>query len=135
MAHATVEWTDNLEADGFEIRPLLSLIAKQMGDAGGIFPVGGIRVRGLRLTDYVVADDGGDDAFVNIAVLMGAGRSEEFRREFFDNLFAVINDYLKPIMDRRYMAISMYVNEADPAASWKVNNIHQRLKKAADATK
>lgn len=65
MAHSVVEWTDNLESDGFRIRALLELIACKMREAGGMFPQGGIRVRGIRLTDYVIADDSGKDAFID----------------------------------------------------------------------
>jgi len=114
MAHAVVEWTDNLATDGFEIRPLLSLIAAEMRDADGVFPLGGIRVRGIRLEDYVIADDTDQDAFVNIRVLMGAGRPAEFKGAF----------------ERRYLALSMYIDEADEAGSFKHNNIHHRFRKA-----
>lgn len=134
MAHAVVEWTDNLEADGFQIRPLLALIARHMRDSDGVFPVGGIRIRGVRLTDYVIADDSGEDAFINISVLMGAGRSAQFRTEFFDHLFEAVAALLQPIFERRALALSMYVHEADEAGSWKKNNIHQRLRKAADGS-
>jgi len=130
MAHAVVEWTDNLAADGFEIRPLLSLIAAAMRDADGVFPSAGIRVRGIRLEDYVIADDTGQDAFVNIRVLMGAGRSADFKRAFFERLFAGVEAHLEPLFARRYLALSMYVDEADEASSFKHNNIHHRFRKA-----
>lgn len=128
MAHAIVEWTDNLAADGFEIRPVLELIARKMRDAGGVFPIGGIRIRGVRLTDYVVADGAGDDAFVNVFVLMGAGRDAEFKRTFFGELFDELRQQLQPLFDRRFLSLSMYVNEADEAASFKQNNIHTRFR-------
>jgi len=130
MAHAVVEWTDNLATDGFEIRPLLSLIAAEMRDADGVFPLGGIRVRGIRLEDYVIADDTDQDAFVNIRVLMGAGRPAEFKGAFFRRLFAAVKLHLEPLFERRYLALSMYIDEADEAGSFKHNNIHHRFRKA-----
>ena len=130
MAHATVEWTDNLEIDGFRIRPLLQLIAASMRDADGVFPWAGIRVRGIRLTDYVIADDSGQDAFINIAVLMGAGRSAEFKQAFFGQLFDQIHEHLAPVFESRYLALSLYVNEPDGGCSYKSNNIHTRFKKS-----
>jgi len=129
MAHAVVEWTDNLEADGFKIGPLLELIAAAMRDADGVFPWGGIRVRGIRLTDYVIADDSGQDAFINITVKMGAGRSAEFKRAFFSGLFDKIGAHLEPIFNRRFLALSMYIDEADEAGSFKRNNLHVRFRK------
>ena len=129
MAHAIVEWTDNLLADGFEIRPLLELIAKEMREANGVFPWGGIRIRGIKMTDYVIADDSGEDAFINVTVKMGAGRSAEFKKEFFGKLFEDIKAHAAPIFEKRFLAISLYVEEADEAGSFKHNNIHKRFKK------
>ncbi|MGH6616646.1 5-carboxymethyl-2-hydroxymuconate Delta-isomerase [Sphingomonas sp.] len=130
MAHAVVEWTDNLAAEGFAVKPLLSLIAAAMRDADGVFPPGGIRARGIRLEDYVIADDSGQDAFVNITIRMGAGRSAEFKAAFFGGLFAEVKAHLEPVFERRYLALSMYVDEADEAGSFKHNNIHTRFRKA-----
>ena len=129
MAHAIVEWTANL-TDEADIRGLLELIAATMRDSGGVFPWGGIRVRGIRLDDYVVADCKADDAFVNITVKMGAGRSVEFKREFFSRLFEAVKAHFAELFERRYLALSLYVEEADEAGSFKHNNIHKRFRKA-----
>jgi len=128
MAHATVEWTDNLAGE-FDLHGLLSLIACEMRErSDGVFPVGGIRVRGFCLTDYVIADGAGpDDAFININVKMGAGRSAAFRQAFFDQMFAAVVDCLGDLFDRRPLALSLYVEEAE---GWKHNTIHKRLGKA-----
>jgi 5-carboxymethyl-2-hydroxymuconate isomerase len=129
MAHAVVEWTHNLEADGFEIRPLLELIARKMREADGVFPWGGVRIRGLRLTDYVIADGAGDDAFINVTVKMGAGRSAQFKQAFFTDLFEAIKVHTAELFAKRSLALSMYVEEADEAASFKHNTIHKRFRK------
>ena len=131
MAHAIVEWTDNLETDGFQIRPLLELIAAAMRDSDGVFPWGGIRIRGVRLSDYVIADGKADDAFINITVKMGAGRSAEFKKNFFTRLFDQIKAHLEPLFAKRFLALSMYVEEADEAGSFKHNNLHVRFRKSS----
>lgn len=125
MAHVTVEWTDNLQGE-FDLRALLHLIASDMRErADGVFPVGGIRVRAVRLHDYVIADgERPDDAFINIAVLMGAGRSEEFKQRYFTALFDRIKTSLAPLFERRSLALSLYVTESE---GWKHNTIHKRL--------
>ncbi|HKD46825.1 MAG TPA: 5-carboxymethyl-2-hydroxymuconate Delta-isomerase [Rhizomicrobium sp.] len=127
MAHATVEWTANLEGDA-DIHGLLALIAAAMRESG-IFPWGGIRVRAIKLDDYFIADGKEDDAFINITVTMGAGRSAEIKREFFGALFEKIKMHFAELYRHRYLAISMYVEEADENASFKHNNLHQRFKK------
>ena len=128
MAHVTIEWTANLEGE-FDLRALMELIAEDMRDrAEGVFPVGGIRVRAYRVEDYVIADDAGpDDAFINLDVKMGAGRSAEFRQRYFDALFEQVSAFFGDLFERRPLALSMYVEEAE---GWKKNSIHQRLKKA-----
>lgn len=128
MAHAVVEWTSNLEGEA-DIHGLLELIAAAMRNSGGIFPWGGIRVRAIRLDDYVIADGKADDAFVNVTVKMGAGRSVEFKRAFFTDLFEQIKTHFADLYGRRYLALSLYVEEADEAGSFKHNNIHKRFKK------
>lgn len=129
MAHVTIEWTANLEGE-FDLTALMAMIAQDMREnADGVFPVGGIRVRAYRVDDYVIADNQGpDDAFVNLDVKMGAGRSEEFRQAYFDALFARISNFFADLLDRRPLALSLYVEEA---AGWKTNSIHKRLKKGA----
>jgi 5-carboxymethyl-2-hydroxymuconate isomerase len=128
MAHAVVEWTSNLEGQA-DIRGLLELIAAAMRDSGGVFPWGGIRVRAIRLEDYVIADGKADDAFVNITVKMAAGRSAEFKREFFTALFEQVKAHFAELYASRNLALSLYVEEADESGSFKHNNIHQRFKR------
>lgn len=130
MAHAIVEWTDNLEGD-CDIRGLLELIAAAMRDSGGVFPWGGIRVRAIKLTDYVIADGQADDAFVNITVKMGAGRPAEFKQRFFSELFEQVKSHFSKAFETRFLALSLYVEEADEAGSFKHNNIHRRFRKDA----
>lgn len=126
MAHVTIEWTANLEGE-IDLAGLMRLVADDMRlNADGVFPVGGIRVRAYRVTDYVIADGAGpDDAFINLDLKMGVGRSSEFRQRYFDALFARIRDFLGDLFDRRPLALSLYVAEVD---GWKHNSIHKRLK-------
>ncbi|WP_372731516.1 5-carboxymethyl-2-hydroxymuconate isomerase [Novosphingobium sp.] len=126
MAHATVEWTANLAGE-FDLDALMRLIADEMRlRSDGVFPVGGIRVRGYRVDDYVIADGTcADDGFINIDIKMGVGRSNEFRKAFFTALFDSVKASLSDVFDRRPLALSIYVEEAE---GWKHNSIHKRLK-------
>jgi 5-carboxymethyl-2-hydroxymuconate isomerase len=129
MAHVVVEWSANLEGQA-DIRGLLELIAAAMRDTGGIFPWGGIRVRAIRIEDFVIADGKADDAFINITVKMASGRSVEFKREFFTSLFEQVKAHFAELYAGRYLALSLYVEETDESGSFKHNNIHHRFKKA-----
>ena len=127
MAHVTIEWTANLEGE-FDLRAMMELIAEDMRErADGIFPVGGIRVRAYKVEDFVIADNAGpDDAFINLDVKMGVGRSDEFKKRYFDALFDRITAFLGGLFDKRPLALSLYIEESD---GWKKNSIHKRLKK------
>ncbi|MDO8290323.1 MAG: 5-carboxymethyl-2-hydroxymuconate Delta-isomerase [Parvibaculum sp.] len=126
MAHVVVEWTDNLEGQA-DIHGLLALIAATMRE-GEMFPWGGIRVRALKLTDYVVADGRADDAFVHITVTMGTGRAVEAKQRFFGDLFDRVKRHFAHLYETRYLALSLYVEEADEQVSFKHNNIHARFR-------
>ena len=128
MAHCIVEYTDNLGADA-DIPGLLAKIAGKFRDSDGVFPIGGIRVRAIRLTEYVIADGLEDDAFVNATVKMGAGRPAEFKKRFFGEMFDIVKDHFAALYAKRYLALTLYVEEADENGSFKQNNLHARFKK------
>lgn len=128
MPHCIVEYTDNLGEEA-AIPALLEKLAAKFRDSEGVFPTGGIRVRAIRLKEYVVADGKGNDAFVNITNKIGSGRDPAFNKRFFTALFDVAREHLQPVFDSRSFALSMYVEEANAAGSYKLNNIHERLKR------
>lgn len=126
MAHTIIEWSANLE-NVLDRQALMQLISDDMrANSDGVFPAGGIRVRAYRTDEYVIADGTcPDDAFVNIDVKMGIGRSDEFRKAYFDALFERIRLFLQPLFEARPFALSLYVSEVN---GWKSNTIHKRLK-------
>lgn len=128
MPHCIVEYTDNLGPEA-AIPKLLERLAAKFRDSNGIFPTGGIRVRAIRLTEYVIADAEGNDAFVNITNKIGPGRDPGFKKQFFDELFEIVREHLQPVFDTRSIALSMYIEEADEAGSYKLNNIRARLER------
>jgi len=134
MAHALVEYSDNLTDQG-DIRGLLKKIAAQMCNSNGVFPTGGIRIRANRLSEYVIADGEDDYAFVNIVVQMGSGRPADFKKQFFDELFEIIKAHFAIIYASRYLAISLYVVEVNEQNSYKQNNIHAKFVSAMPPTK
>ena len=130
MPHCIVEYTDNLGSEA-AIPKLLEKLAAKFRDSNGVFPTGGIRVRAIRLTEYVIADAEGNDAFVNITNKIGPGRDPAFKKQFFDELFEIVREHLQLVLDTRSIALSMYIEEADEAGSYKLNNIHARLEHRA----
>lgn len=126
MPHVTVEYTDNLAAEG-DIPGLLRTLADALCDSGGVFPKGGVRVRAVRLSEYAIADGAEDDAFVHLTVKIGAGRPAAFKTAFFGALFDKVKAHFAELSARRGLALSMYVEEADEAGGFKHNTIHRRF--------
>lgn len=128
MPHLTVEYTDNLGTDA-NIMELLRELNGVLIARSDTYPVGGIRARAIRLTEYVVADGGEDDAFVHVTLKIGAGRSEAVKRETGEELFAVLKAHFAEVYARRFLALSLEITEFSEAGTFKQNNIHARFRK------
>jgi 5-carboxymethyl-2-hydroxymuconate isomerase len=94
-----------------------------------VFPIGGIRSRAIRLTDYCVADGAADDAFVHLTLKIGAGRTADQKQAAGDALFAMVKEHFAALFARRFLALSLEIQEFSEAGTWKHNNIHPRYKK------
>lgn len=126
MPHVTVEYTDNL-APAADIPGLLKLIADRCADSGGVLPLAGVRVRAIRLTEYVIADGKPEYAFVNITVKLGKGRDPVFKKTFFGALFEAIKTHLAGVRAERPVAISMYLEEIDEDGAYRDNGVRTAL--------
>jgi 5-carboxymethyl-2-hydroxymuconate isomerase len=127
MPHLIYEYTDNLTSDA-DIPALLIKSNQVLIDQGGIFPIGGIRSRAIRLSEYCVADGSCDDAFVHATLKIGGGRSEGAKRKAGDALFKVISDHFAIIYGQRTLALSLEIVEFSESGTWKQNNIHGRYR-------
>jgi len=126
MPHVVVEYTDNLVGEA-DIPALLRMIAAYCGDSGGLIPLAGVRVRAVRLSEYVIADARPEYAFVNVTVKLGQGRDAEFKKTFFGGLFDRIKAELAPAMAKRPVALSMYLEELDEDGAFRHNGVRQAL--------
>lgn len=129
MPHLIFEYTDNLGAEA-DIPGLLKKANETLIAQGGAFPVGGIRSRAVKLTEYRMADGAADYAFVHATLKIGAGRSAAVKNKAGDELFAMIKDHFAALHARRYLALSMEITEFDEGGTWKHNNVHARFRKA-----
>lgn len=128
MPHLVVEYTDNIQNP--RIKELLRALNGVLLSRPDIYPVGGIRARAYRLTEYEVADNTEpNDAFVHVALKIAAGRSEEVRKQTGDELFKVLTDHFAQEFDSRPIAFSLDIQEFGEAGTWKKNNIHARYRK------
>lgn len=128
MPHFTVEFTANLEAEG-DIPGLLEKVNDTLIAQGGVFPIGGIRSRAIRLDHYRMADGQADYAFVHARLQIGAGRDAATKQRVGDQLFEMMKDHFAALYQKRYLALSLELNEFSEAGTWKHNNVHARFKR------
>jgi 5-carboxymethyl-2-hydroxymuconate isomerase len=130
MPHFLVEYTDNIKAEA-RIPELLRKANRVFIAQNGVFPLGGIRSRAIELKDYAVADCADDYAFVHCSLKIGSGRTPEQKHKAFEELFAMLKEHFREIYNARPFALSMEVGEFSEGGTYKYNNLHERLKKAA----
>ena len=125
MPHFIAEYSANIDAD-VEFALLFEQVNQYLG-ATGVFPLGGIRSRAIRLDQYRVADGLHDYAFVHMRLQVGAGRDLATRQKVAEELFRLIEAFFQPLKDTRLLALSFEMSELDPVLNFKSNNIHQFL--------
>src|SRR5699024_4990705 len=104
MPHITVEYTDNIDREA-NIPLLLEQINKTIARHGDVFPIGGLRTRAIRLTDYVIADNMENDAFVQVTMKIGPGRSEKVKKQVTGEMFDMMEAHFSTFFKERYMAL------------------------------
>ncbi|MDE1165640.1 MAG: 5-carboxymethyl-2-hydroxymuconate isomerase [Pseudomonas sp.] len=129
MPHFIAEYTDNLEAQA-DLPGLFEKVHASLG-ATGVFPLGGIRSRGVRLDTWRMADGKHDYAFVHMTLKVGSGRDLATREQVAQALFEVITEHFAPLQAQRLLAISFEMTELHPQLNFKQNNVHAFLKNQA----
>lgn len=127
MPHIVVEYSANLEPD-VSVRRLVDEVHK-VALGTGVFPLGGTRTRAERRDVYAVADGNPEHVFVAILARIAAGRDEATRRRVAEDLLRVLERETAELFRTRGVALSVDLQETDPANSAKTNNLHERLKK------
>ncbi len=127
MPHIIVEYSANLEAD-VAIPELIDAL-HQTALGTGVFPIGGLRTRAERRDIYAVADRAPDNAFLAIVARIGAGRDAETRKRVAEALLGTVAELTRDAFRQRGLGITVEVQEIDPTASLKLNNLHERITK------
>jgi 5-carboxymethyl-2-hydroxymuconate isomerase len=128
MPHFIVEYTANLDQEA-DIPGLLKKVNDILIAQNGVFPIGGIRSRAIRLEHYRMADGEADYAFVHAQLKIGAGRDEATKQRVGDALFDMMKAHFAALYEKRYLALSMEIAEFSEAGTWKHNNVHARFRK------
>ena len=126
MAHLVIQYSANLDHK-VDMPALCEELCSVMADTG-IFPLGGVRVRAFGAEAYAVADGDPKNAFADLVLRMGAGRSPEDKKGAGEAILAAAKAHFSALLAEPHFALSLEIVEIDPVLSWKINSIHPRLK-------
>ncbi|WP_025885074.1 5-carboxymethyl-2-hydroxymuconate Delta-isomerase [Asaia prunellae] len=127
MPHLSLEYSGNLDRT-IDMAGLCAALGETLFKTG-FFEKGAIRVRAFRAIAWAIADQQPEDAFIDMSLRIGEGRSAEDRKHIGNMLFATATDRLLSFFDTPNFALSLEVREIDSALSWKKNTIHHRFRK------
>jgi len=94
----------------------------------GFFEIGAVRVRGVRCDVYTVADDLPQNAFIDLSLRLGEGRSQDDKKSIGDAIFTAMEGHLDALLQQPHFALSFEIREINASLSWKRNAIHPRLR-------
>ncbi len=126
MPHMSIEYSRRLN-DDFDMQHLCEELRLTMVNTG-IFPLGGIRVRAFAADACAIADNHQDNAFVDMILRIGKGRTEAEKKNAGEAIMATAQVFFMTLLEKAHFALSLEIIEIDPRMSWKVNTIHMRLK-------
>ena len=126
MPHVTLEYSANL-ASSAGMQAHCRLVHQTMM-ASGLFELGALRVRALRCESYAIADEQAGNAFLDVAVRIGGGRSAAEKKKLGESLFAALTEAFTDKLASPHFALSLEIREIDPDLSWKKNSMHARLR-------
>ena len=126
MPHLIIQYSKNLDTQ-VDMQSLCEQLRGKMIETG-IFPLGGIRVRAFAADTCAIADAHPDNAFADMMLRIGAGRSLADKKNAGDLLVETARHFFAAQLDESHFALSFEIVEIDPDLSWKINSIHPRLK-------
>jgi 5-carboxymethyl-2-hydroxymuconate isomerase len=129
MPHLIIEYSKNLED-----QIVMGDLARKVHEAAlasGVFEVGAVRTRTEPREVYVIADGHPQNAFVALTVRIASGRSAETRKRLGQTIFDALCDHLAMVYETTPISISLEVQEIDPTAAFKKNNLHALVKQRA----
>jgi len=126
MAHLSFEYSSNLEAS-LDMMAFCAVMRDAMHESG-VFPLGGIRVRGTRVDVHAVASGDPTMGFLDMTLRMGQGRDKATRQHITRLIYDSAETWLSPHLADMPFALSLEIMEINRAFSEKrFNTIHDFL--------
>lgn len=133
MPHLVIFYTANLDAES-DINALCRTMADTMlavKDEVGqpVFPTGGTRVLAYPAPHSAVADGQRDYAFAYFNLRMAQGRSDAVKKQAGDALLAAARTHFEPVFERRYLGLTLQIDEGHEVFNGIASTIHPLFKK------
>ncbi len=133
MPHLVVLYTGNLDSET-DMAALCRALADAMlsvHDEHGqqVYPTGGVRVFAYPAAHFAVADGQRDYAFVYLNLRMGRGRTEAVKKQAGEVLLAAAKTHLAPLFARRYLGLTLQIDEGQEVFDAKHSTIHPLFRK------
>lgn len=112
MPHFIVEYSNNLPEEALRIPTLLEALNKTAVNTG-LFPEAGLRARAYRADYQRIGQGDAANAFVHVAMNVGAGRAEEARQQAGAVIFDTLKNHMLPLMKSHKVALSFEMREID----------------------
>ena len=134
MPHLVVLYSGNLETET-DMTALCRRLADAMltvRDETGqqVFPTGGVRVFAYPASHSAVADGERDYAFVYLNLRMGRGRTEAVKKCAGETLLAAAKVHFEPLFARRYLGLTLQIDEGQEVFDAKHSTIHPLFRKS-----
>jgi 5-carboxymethyl-2-hydroxymuconate isomerase len=133
MPHLVVLYSGNLDTET-DMTALCRALADAMlsvRDEHGqqVYPTGGVRVFAYPAAHFAVADGQRDYAFVYLNLRMGRGRTEAVQKQAGEILLAAAKAHLAPLFARRYLGLTLQIDEGQEVFDAKHSTIHPLFRK------
>jgi 5-carboxymethyl-2-hydroxymuconate isomerase len=128
MPHLVIEHSGNL-VNYTDMDVLCRALHATLLDSG-LFEAGAIRVRALSSVHYAIADQLVPNAFADLSLRIGTGRSSEDKARIGEAIMAAAKASLVSVFQSPNFALSLEIREIDTVFSWRDNTMHTRLRSA-----
>ena len=126
MPHLVIPYSENL-GEQVNMTKFCAVMSKALRQTG-LFPLAGIRVRACPMSDSSIADEHLDNAFADIILQIGEGRSEVQKAIVGTSLMEAAKSAFVAQLAHPHFALSIEIIEISKLLSWKTNSIYSRLK-------
>jgi 5-carboxymethyl-2-hydroxymuconate isomerase len=121
MPQITIDYSAGVEKDA-DIGALTEAVHKA-AVSSGVFPAGAIRTMARRAEFSCVGDGAANNAFVNITVRIGPGRSADVKKSLTAKFFEAADAQLVGLFAKRPAGLQLELSDFDPSLTMSRNTM------------